>query len=246
MKPGSVVISSPVDNILQTTEGALVSTATGNKIWCRKVIIAIPTNTYEKIHFSPPLPRDKSALVSRTKPGVYAKMILTYSRPWWKEIGLVGKFSSFKGPICFSWDISDETKQQYSLALFIAGGIAARWAELKELQRVEAVVDHLAELLGPEHGHLAQDDVLEVNYVNWPEEEYLDGAPTSAMPPGVLSKYGSALRQPFKHIHFAGGETAYEWKGYLEGALRAGSRAAEEVIEWAKQEDLVNKISANL
>ncbi|OCT46152.1 amine oxidase [Cladophialophora carrionii] len=246
MKPGSIFVDSPVDNIVQTAEGALVSTATGTQISCRKVIIAIPTNTYEKIHFSPPLPHDKSALVSRTKPGVYAKMILTYGRAWWRELGLVGKFSSLKGPICFSWDNSDETRQQYSLALFIAGGIAARWAELNELQRVEAVIDHLAELLGPEHGHLAQDDVLEVNYVNWSEEEFLGGAPTSAMPPGVLSKYGSALRQPFKHIHFAGGETAYEWKGYLEGALRAGSRAAEEVFEWAKQEDLLTKASPKL
>ena len=246
MKPGSIFISSPVDNIHQTAEGALVQTATGNKFFCRKVVVAIPTNTYEKIHFSPPLPQDKNALVSRTKPGVYAKMILTYSRAWWKDLGLQGKFSSFKGPICFSWDNSDETKQQYSLAIFLAGSIAAKWATLNELQRFEAVVEHLAELVGPEHGHLAHEDVLEVNYVNWSEEEYLDGAPTSVMPPGVLSKYGLALRQPFKHIHFAGGETAFEWKGYLEGALRAGTRAADEVIEWARQEGLVEKVSPNL
>src|ERR1700761_162893 len=113
MKPGSIFVNSPVDNIHQTAEGALVYTAAGSKIRCRKVIVAIPTNTYEKIHFSPPLPRDKSALVSRTKPGVYAKMILTYSRAWWKDLGLVGKFSSTQGPVCFSWDISDETRQQY-------------------------------------------------------------------------------------------------------------------------------------
>ncbi|OQV06317.1 hypothetical protein CLAIMM_10901 [Cladophialophora immunda] len=246
MKPGSIFINSPVDNIYQTAEGALVHTATGDKILCRKVVIAVPTNTYGLINFSPPLPHDKRALVSRTKPGVYAKMILTYSRPWWRELGLVGKFSSFKGPICFSWDISDETRKQYSLAMFIAGEIAARWATLNELQRIEAVIDHLAELLGAEHAHLAKDDVLEVNYVNWSEEDYLGGAPTSAMGPGMLSKYGAALRQPFKHIHFAGGETAFEWKGYLEGALRAGSRAADEVIAWAKEEGLMRKVTANL
>ncbi|OAP56146.1 hypothetical protein AYL99_09325 [Fonsecaea erecta] len=246
MKPGSIFINSPVDNIHQTAAGALVHTATGEKIFCRKVVIAIPTNTYAGINFSPPLPHDKRALVSRTKPGVYAKMILTYSRPWWKELGLVGKFSSFKGPICFSWDISDDTRQQYSLAMFIAGEVAARWATLSELQRIEVVIDHLAELLGAEHAHLAKDDVLEVNYVNWSEEAYLGGAPTSTMGPGMLSRYGTALRQPFKHIHFAGGETAYEWKGYLEGALRAGSRAADEVIAWAKDEGLIKKVSANL
>ena len=243
MKEESVFTNSPVNNIYQTAKGALVQTATGDNFFCGKVVIAIPTNTYEKIHFTPPLPRDKIALVSRTKPGVYAKVVLTYSGAWWKQLGLQGKFSSFKGPICFSWDISDESRQQYSLALFIAGGIAAKWATLKELQRIEAVVEHLAELVRPDHGHLAYKDILEVNYVNWSEEEYVGGAPTSAMPPGVLSKYGLALREPFKHIHFAGAETAFEWKGYLEGALRAGTRAADEVIAWAKQEGLVEKYS---
>lgn len=238
LRPGSVFINSPVDNIHQTADGALVQTSTGNKYSCRKVIIAIPTNTYEKINFSPPLPHDKRALVSRTKPGVYAKMILTYTRAWWKDLGLVGKFSSFKGPICFSYDISDDSKGQYSLATFIAGEIAARWAQLNELQRVEAVLEHLGELVGPAHAPLAQD-VLEVNYVNWSAEEYLDGAPTSAIGPGLLSRYGVALRQPFQHVHFAGGETAFEWKGYLEGALRAGSRAADEVIAWAKKGKVV-------
>ena len=157
----------------------------------------------------------------------------------------MGKFSSFKGPICFSWDISDDTKKQYSLAMFIAGEIAARWAQLNDLQRTESVIDHLTELVGPENAKLARD-VLEVNYVNWSAEEYLGGAPTSAMGPGLLSTYGAALREPFKHIHFAGGETAYEWKGYLEGALRAGSRAAEEVIARAKKENLISGRSANL
>ncbi|KAL6247137.1 hypothetical protein RBB50_005480 [Rhinocladiella similis] len=245
MTPGSVFVNSPVDSIHQNADGALVQTATGNQMFCRKVIVAIPTNTYDKVNFSPPLPRDKRALVSRTKPGVYAKMILTYTRAWWKDIGLVGKFSSFKGPICFSWDISDDSKGQYSLATFIAGEIAARWARLNEFQRVEAVLDHLAELVGPAHAQLAQD-VLEVNYINWSAEEYLGGAPTSTIGPGLLSRYGCALRQPFKHVHFAGGETAFEWKGYLEGALRAGSRAADEVIEWAKKENVIQTVPANL
>ena len=222
-------VNSPVDSIHQTEDGAFVETTTGNTIFARKVVVAVPTNTYEHIRFSPPLPASKRALVSRTKPGVYVKMILTYARAWWKDLGLQGKFTSLKGPICFSWEISDDSKKQYSLALFIAGEVAAKWSELNEFQRQESVIEHLAELVGPDNASLARD-VLEVNYVNWTEEPYLGGAPTSTMGPGLLSKYGDSLRRPFRHIHFAGGETAYEWKGYLEGALLAGSRAASEVI----------------
>lgn len=172
-------------------------------------------------------------------------MILTYSKAWWKDVGLQGKFTSMKGPICFSWETSDDSKQQYSLALFIAGEIAARWSELSELQREESVIDHLAELVGIQNASLARN-VLEVNYVNWTEEAYLGGAPTSAIGPGLLSRYGGALREPFQNIHFAGGETAYEWKGYLEGALLAGSRAANEVIELRGGINKEGALNANL
>jgi monoamine oxidase len=32
-------------------------------------------------------------------------------------------------------------------------------------------------------------------------------------------------------VHFAGTETAGEWKGYMEGAVRSGERAAAEVVQ---------------
>lgn len=156
-------------------------------------------------------------------------MVVTYARPWWRDIGLVGNFSSLIGPVCFSWETSDKLTEQYSLALFIAGDAAAEWHQLNSLQREEAVLEHLSKLVGSEHGHLALNP-LEINYKEWTKEPWIEGAPTSAAGPGELSAGGEALREPYHSLHFAGGETAREWKGYLEGALRAGSRAAEEVI----------------
>lgn len=229
MAPDSVVLNSPVDAIEQYGATCKVKTRSGTTIECKKAIIAIPTNVYEKIKFSPPLPYKKRAIVSRTKPGVYAKYVLTYKQPWWKALGLTGSFQSFAGPICFSWETSDEATKQYSLALFIAGDIAGSWHQLSELRRQESVIDHLARLIGPDNSHLALD-VLEANCVEWTKEEFIEGAPTSAMGSGELSRFGKALREPYVDLHFAGGETAFEWKGYLEGALLAGSRAASEVV----------------
>ena len=230
LKPGSVYINSPVDEINQHGSNVLVTTANGSRFECKKVILAVPTNTYEKIHFTPPLPQTKRNLVSQTKPGVYAKVLLTYAAPWWRDLGLLGKFRSHVGPICFSWELSNFESRSFSLCLFIAGSRAEKWYSLSKLARQAAVINHLAELVGPEHAHLAQD-VLEFNAGEWSEEEWIGGAPTSAIPPGgLLGKYGEELRKPFRNIHFAGGETAREWKGYLEGALRAGTRAAEEAI----------------
>ncbi len=49
------------------------------------------------------------------------------------------------------------------------------------------------------------------------------------MPPGVMTRFGHALREPVGRIHWAGTETATEWTGYIEGALLSGIRAAKEV-----------------
>ncbi|CAH0028238.1 unnamed protein product [Clonostachys rhizophaga] len=230
MTPGSVLVNTPVKAIKQHKDTSIVTAQTGQVFKAKKVIIAIPTNTYRDITFSPPLPKKKEAIVSNTKPGIYGKMILSYNEPWWRDAGLVGKFTSVSGPFCFSWDTSDPAKSQYSLAVFIAGDIATRWHALSDAERKSSIISHLESLVGKDLASKARD-VLEINYAEWTKEEFIWGAPTSAMGPGLLRKYGDALRESYGNLHFGGGETAYEWKGYLEGAVRAGERVAAEVIE---------------
>ncbi|CAI4213232.1 unnamed protein product [Parascedosporium putredinis] len=201
-------IPHPVNAITQVPAGDVyVSTSNGHHYKSRQVILANPTNTYKNIRFSPRLPKSKDTLVSNTKPGIYAKVIMTYSSPWWREAGLVGKFESVTGPICFSWDISDLDAKQYSLAVFVAGKVAAAWHELSEPAQEEAIIEHLARLVGPELATNARD-VVEINTVD------------TAM--RCESLLDACISQE---------ETAYEWKGYLEGAITSGKRAAEEVID---------------
>ena len=52
------------------------------------------------------------------------------------------------------------------------------------------------------------------------------------MGPGGLTEFENVLRASAGRIHFVGTETAYEWKGYMEGAVRSGERGAQEVL-WA-------------
>lgn len=49
-------------------------------------------------------------------------------------------------------------------------------------------------------------------------------------PPGVLTNLGHTLRKPEGRIHWAGTETATDWPGFMEGAVRSGERAADEVL----------------
>ena len=50
------------------------------------------------------------------------------------------------------------------------------------------------------------------------------------MGPDGLTRLEHVLRAPSGRVHFVGTETAYEWKGYMEGAVRSGKRGAQEVL----------------
>lgn len=48
--------------------------------------------------------------------------------------------------------------------------------------------------------------------------------------PGVLTQYGEFLRQVTGCIHWAGTETATVSHGAIDGAIRSGQRAADEIL----------------
>ena len=58
---------------------------------------------------------------------------------------------------------------------------------------------------------------------------FAPGGPTAAVPPGSWTEFGSLLRKPVGPLHWAGTETADEWTGFMDGAVRSGQRAAAEV-----------------
>ncbi|MCM6778938.1 FAD-dependent oxidoreductase [Nocardia sp. CDC159] len=65
-------------------------------------------------------------------------------------------------------------------------------------------------------------DAAYLDSITW--QDWIDARP------GILTRYGPALRQPVDRIHWAGTETADYWQGYLEGAIRSGERAAAETL----------------
>ena len=52
----------------------------------------------------------------------------------------------------------------------------------------------------------------------------------SHAPPGVLTEFGHALREPCDRIHWAGTESSAVMCGWIDGAIRSGERAATEVM----------------
>ena len=232
MPKSSVMMDAAVTSIKQNEDNISLITKSGKRFEAKKIILAIMPSTYSKIDFYPDLPEDKQGLIAASQEGLYAKVLVTYAEPWWRQANLTGQFFSYTGPVTYSLETSVPSLEQYSLACFIAGDFAVNWFPLSELEKTEAVVEHLATMAGTLDEDLRPlaRDYLEINYADWTNEEYIGGGPTNAMGPGMLRMYGETLRRSVGDMHFAGTETAYKWKGYLEGAVTAGHRAADEVL----------------
>ena len=100
--------------------------------------------------------------------------------------------------------------------------------ELPRLEREKSVLVN-------EEYHSQVYGVLEINEQDWFGEKWLHGVTFPSTWPGKISELGPALKEPFVNIHFAGTETASVFRGYMEGAVEAGERAAAEVVQEFKR-----------
>jgi monoamine oxidase len=65
---------------------------------------------------------------------------------------------------------------------------------------------------------------------NWSLEKWTRGCYGAFLTTGAHTRLGPAIRAPVGRIHWAGTETATVWYVHMDGAVRSGERAAEEVL----------------
>jgi len=186
----------------------------------QRVIVSVPTPIYKEITFDPPLPKAKQELSSKTILGTTIKVILLYNSPWWRAGNLTGIVQSFKGPVVVARDTSVDERKQFSITCFVVAAPGRAWAKIPQPERLAMIHDQIKTLYGPFVESVPQP--IETVEMNWDKEQWSQGCPCPAMPPGVMTSFGHALRTPHGRVHFVGTETAYEWKGYMEGAARPG------------------------
>lgn len=227
LEPESVKLSTAVNSVMQTSKGVEVRSTSGFVFEAKKAIVAFATPLYKNITFEPPLPADKAHLVESTILGHYSKVMLVYSKPWWRQVGLCGASQSVVGPAAATRDTSEDALGLFRLTGFIAGMPGAKWSLLAPSERKAAVIAQISKVFGQEDA-LHPTDYLEQQ---WASEQWSLGCPCPYTRPGVLTSSGQHIAESHGNVHFIGAETAVEWKGYMEGALTSGMRGASEVIK---------------
>ncbi|KAL4926788.1 flavin monoamine oxidase family protein [Aspergillus undulatus] len=229
LDPERIRLLSPVCLISQNDQGCVVEAKDGTSYRAVKVIMTIPTPLYRTVTFQPELPRAKAVLSESTKFGYYAKTILIFPSPWWRNAGLSGCLDSETGPISLARDTASPEEGQYSITCFHVADAGRAWSKLTASERREAVLEQYRTMFSA-----VVKDVPEPTQIfekEWAKDTLAPGAGVPVMMPGVLTgDAGRAMRDPVGHIHFIGTETALVFKGFMEGAVRSGIRGGQEVI----------------
>lgn len=219
-----VRLAAPVRRIEHGEQGARVVLGSGDALLARFAVVAVPPNLATRIDFEPLLPASQAQLLERMPMGVTVKVLCLYDRPFWRERGLSGEVVSDAEPFSVTFDNTDHTGVA-ALVGFSVAQPGRNFSALKPEERKRKALAQLSQLFGSEAAsptHYLEQD--------WSREVYSRGCPVASLPVGMAVGLGKHLRQPVGPLHWAGTETATEWTGYMEGAVDAGHRAADEVI----------------
>jgi monoamine oxidase len=221
----AVVLKAPVHRISHGKDGVRISTPRGE--WrAKRAIVAVPPTLAGRIDYSPKLPGRRDQLTQRVPMGSVVKCMAVYDEPFWRADGLSGMVTSDTGPVKLTYDNSPPEGKPGVLLGFIEGQAARDLTQVSQAERQAQVLDSFARYFGDR----ARTDVRRYVDKSWAEDEWTRGCYVGYMPPGVLTGYRQALREPVGRIHWAGTETATIWNGYMDGAIESGQRAAAEVL----------------
>ncbi len=217
-------LESVVRKIERQRDSVVIHTGT-RRLHARRVILAIPPPLISSIEFEPALPRPRQDLFDGCRVGSVIKYNLIYPTAFWRKSNLSGALWSTSGPINVCYDTTPHGTACGVLTALSVAGSAERLSVMPPDERRSAVLSALA-------SHLGDDARSPLDYFDraWEEESLIGGGYSVTLRPGGFALGASGFRDAEPPLHFAGTETASEYPGYMEGAVEAGERAAQEVL----------------
>lgn len=216
--------SSPV-RTLRTTADRVVAVSDTVSLSARHAVVAVPPNLYSRISFEPPLPRRQHQMHQHLSLGLVIKVHAVYETPFWREDGLSGTCFGANALVQEVYDNTNHEDPRGTLVGFVSDERADALFELSPDERRRQVLGSIAEYLGPRALEPA------VYYESdWASEEWTRGAYAASFDLGGLSRYGKDQTAPVGRIHWANSDIAAEGYQHVDGALRRGRAAAEEIL----------------
>lgn len=204
----------------------IVVSGTDFQYTAKKIIIAIPPPLISSIEFLPALPLHKTQLLQKLSMGIVGKVTAIYKKPFWRDKGFSGQVVADElTPFQTLFDSSPADSSYGTLLAFCIANRARDFFATNESSRRQLALDTFVKYFGKEaaepthyHDHC------------WANEVWSGGCYAGIYPTGAWTNFQNELAKPTQHIHWAGTETSDVWYGYIEGAVHAGERAAQEIL----------------
>ena len=220
-----VALNAAVRRIRQDGSGVDVHTDRGT-VRAERVVVACPPRFVLDIDWSPLLPPRRAQLLQRMPMGALMKCDAVYRTPFWRRDGLSGSGLNTRGAVRTTFDNSPPDGDVGVLLSFVGGSTWNKYGNMPRAKRRKAVLEGFAAIVGEK----ALDPIEYVEH-DWTRERWTQGSPVALQVPGAIFHYGDTIREPFRRVHWAGTETSTYWAGYMDGAVRAGERAAIEILD---------------
>jgi monoamine oxidase len=221
----AVVLESPVGALAHTSTGVRV-TADGIEVEADTAIAALAPPLVDRIKFTPELPPRRRILQHRWVQQQSIKTLAVYEAPWWRERGFSGEAETDLPVARSLMDASDPVHGLGVLVSFTS--LIQRppaWVFEDPKRRRAQFLEAVTAVFGP-------DAPAPIAYLegNWIGRRWAYGC-GAMLQCGVLTRFGDVLRAPVGRVLWAGSEASLGWATYMEGAIRAGERAAEDALE---------------
>ena len=215
----AITLDAPVTAVRRVGDVVGV-TARGHEHYGAHVVLALPPPPLRNVRFDPALPGPVAAAIAGLDLGAATKVVNQYHSPFWRAHGQSG-FSMSDLTYRISWDAADSYAAPGGLlTTFTTANNGQTLARLADTARIGRVRDELALVFRESPGQLAGPAAT----MDWSDEPFTGGG-YAVYKPNQLSAYWEPLRTGTDRIHFAG-EHLEALAGYMESAVRSGSRIA--------------------
>lgn len=211
-------LSSPVRRIEGWDRDIVELHTDGGVVRARQVISAMSQSLCNRIAFSPALPPERAAMQKAwPTTAKMRKAVHVYSRPFWRDAGFNGQIVEVGGPVLWCADNSPPD---------LSVGIITAFVKEGSLPADETIAcDRLAAVYARAFGDEALHPV-QYHEIDWSTVDPWSLSCTSPYPPGFLTRWGKSMRDPTGRLIWSGTDMAELWPSSMDGAIRAGHRAA--------------------
>jgi pseudooxynicotine oxidase len=209
-------LANPVSSISQDENGVTVNTRRNETYTAKAVILALPLNCVADIEFSPAISETKIRVSQERHTGsgtkVYAR--IEADQPVMSGHGTIDM------PLNFIWTEYDDPESH----ILVGFGTSPSTLDINNNDAVSDAVQR----------YLPDAQLIESFGYDWNLDPYSKGT-WCMYRPNVFTQDFEELRQAEGRLHFAGGDIALGWRGFIDGAIETGMTTAKAVHEQISQ-----------